>query len=244
MIATAIHAGHELRPEVRAWLALDDDGRLREEDPGTDRIASRFNTHIVVARSRFEVDLNRRREEAVYRTPSQSWDLQVWRDNLPADVVERSLAIYDAFYGDLGCFLDRASESGSFFILDIHSFNHRRGPDRAAAPQAGNPDVNVGTGSLNERWRPVVDAFIGKLGRREVRGQKLDVRENVRFKGAHLARWVHQRYPDTGCVLALEFKKTFMDEWTGIVDFGHLDELADALRATVPALLPILWSVK
>ena len=62
----------------------------------------------------------------------------------------------------------------------------------------------------------------------------LDVRENVRFRGRQLAAWTHARYPDRGIVLALEFKKTFMDEWTGEVDRARLDELARALAGTVP----------
>ena len=62
------------------------------------------------------------------------------------------------------------------------------------------------------------------------------MRENVRFRGANLARWVHDRYPLTGCTLALEFKKTFMDEWTGELDEHHLAELTRALCRTLPAV--------
>ncbi|WP_253272749.1 hypothetical protein [Arsenicicoccus sp. oral taxon 190] len=61
---------------------------------------------------------------------------------------------------------------------------------------------------------------------------RLDVRENVRFRGAHLSRWVNTRYRGLGCALALEFRKTFMDEWTGEVDQARLVELRDALAAT------------
>ena len=37
-------------------------------------------------------------------------------------------------------------------------------------------------------------------------------------------------------MLALEFKKTFMDEWTGEVDRARIDELARALAGTIPAV--------
>jgi N-formylglutamate deformylase len=37
IVGTAIHAGHELRPEVAGCIALSDSQRLREEDPYTDR---------------------------------------------------------------------------------------------------------------------------------------------------------------------------------------------------------------
>ena len=35
-------------------------------------------------------------------------------------------------------------------------------------------------------------------------------------------------------MLALEFKKTFMDEWTGAADGARIEELARALAGTVP----------
>ena len=58
VIATAIHAGHDLRPEVAAEMTLAEAIRTREEDPVTDRIAAFVPAHVVVHRSRFEVDLN------------------------------------------------------------------------------------------------------------------------------------------------------------------------------------------
>ena len=59
VVATAIHAGHDLRPAVASCIALDDSTRLREEDPFTDRLTSVGGSTVVVHRSRFEVDLNR-----------------------------------------------------------------------------------------------------------------------------------------------------------------------------------------
>ncbi|OKL53536.1 hypothetical protein BSZ39_08980 [Bowdeniella nasicola] len=109
------------------------------------------------------------------------------------------------------------------------------------APEADNPEVNVGTGSLNsERFGGIVTAFMGALQAQRVPWGTLDVRENVRFFGGNLAQWVHENYPETGTVLALEFKKTFMDEWNGIPDEEHLRALNAALRETVPATLAAL----
>ena len=242
LIATAIHAGHEVRPEIAALFRINDAVRLREEDPFTDRIAARVDLHLPVSRSRFEVDLNRDRDHGVYRTPDDSWGLEVWRDKPSADAIERSLATHDAFYADLGRHLDDLAAVGPFVIFDVHSYNHRRGAEGGpTAPPDENPEVNIGTGSMGPRWRPVVEALIASLRGPQADSRSLDVRENVRFQGGHLARWVHQRYPDTGCAVAIEFKKTFMDEWTGTVDFEHVDALADALRA---AQEPVRASLK
>ena len=64
IIATSVHAGHDLRPEVQDLMVLDEATRLREEDPFTDRIAAVAPARVVVHRSRFETDLNRIREKA------------------------------------------------------------------------------------------------------------------------------------------------------------------------------------
>jgi N-formylglutamate amidohydrolase len=240
-VATAVHAGHDVRPEIADLLALGEDDRLREEDPYTERLTACAEFRAVVSRSRFEVDLNRSRAEAVYLDPEQAWGLGLWRKAPSSGVIARSLDVYDSFYADLGAHLDQLAASGPFVVFDLHSYNHRRdGPDGECAPQRDNPDVNLGTGSMGRRWRPVADAFIEALGEVEVSGRALDVRENVRFTGRQLARWVHERYPSTGCALAIEFKKTFMDEWTGAVDVEHLDALTDALRYAVPPVLRAL----
>lgn len=246
VVATAIHAGHELRPGVAGLMVLAEDDRLREEDPHTGELAAVAGSYVVVHRSRFEVDLNRPREEAVYRTPADCWGLEVWRDTvLPDDLVEGSLEVYDAFHDALAERLDALAASGPFVVFDVHSYNHRRdGADAPAQAAEDNPEVNVGTGSLDrDRFGGVVDAFIAALSAHDVLGGRLDVRENVRFRGGHLSRWIHARHPGVGCCLALEFRKSFMDEWTGELDRGRLRALADALASTVPAVEGALATV-
>ena len=39
VVATSVHAGNAVRADLAAHMVLDDDTRLREEDPHTDRIA-------------------------------------------------------------------------------------------------------------------------------------------------------------------------------------------------------------
>lgn len=97
VVATAVHAGHDLRPEVALEIALSDDERRLEEDPHTGEWASVGDSSVVVHRSRFEVDLNRSREQAVYLQPADAWGLHVWKGSLPAEVAEGSRALHDRF---------------------------------------------------------------------------------------------------------------------------------------------------
>jgi N-formylglutamate deformylase len=239
LVTTAIHAGHELRPEVAARMVLDDDVRRREEDPFTDLPTAAGGSALVVHRSRFEVDLNRPREGAVYVRPDDAWGLELWREPLTEDQIERSLAEHDEFYAAMADHLDPLAADGPFVVLDLHSYNHRRGgPEAEPAPEIENPEVNVGTGSLDRhRWGGLVERFMAVLATQKVNGHPLDVRENVRFQGGYLSRWVHERYDGTGVALAIELKKVFMDEWTGVPDLDHLGQLTTALSATVPTLI-------
>lgn len=220
-----------MRPELIPHLGIDEVTRMREEDPYSDYWVLACGNRVFTRRSRFEVDLNRPRAEAICVQPEDCWNLRVWRDSIEGVLMERSLAEYDAFYEILDEVLrELAARFGRFVVLDFHSYNHRRaGPDAAASDAAANPEINIGTGSLErERWSPVVDRFLESLRKHDFLGRRLDVRENVRFRGRQIAEFVHQKYPEQGCALAIEVKKFFMDEWTGV---AHADEM----RALLPA---------
>lgn len=240
VVATAIHAGHVIRPDVLARSALDDGVRLREEDPFTDRWLAIAGNQINVERSRFELDVNRPRDAAVYLDADAAWSLDLWTSPLPPDVVERSLAIYDTFYEDLAGVCDAvASEHEKFVVLDLHAYNHRRGgPDAPVDDPELNPEINVGTGSVDRpEWDDIVATFSYALRQFPFDGGHLDVRENVRFRGGHMSRWINDRYAGRGCALAIEAKKIYMDEWSGeplepvIVTIGEaLVVAAEAVR--------------
>jgi len=230
LVATALHHGHALREEVRGLSRLSASDRLREEDPYTGDWTDLAPTRVVVHRSRFEVDLNRPRERCVYAGPDEAWGLDLWRGPLPAAVRARSVALWERFYGALEALVERRlREVPRVLILDLHSYNHRRGgPGAAAEDPAENPEINLGTGTMDrEFWGPVVDPFVASLRRGS--GAPLDVRENIRFRGGHMARWLHARHPGAVCVLSVEARKSFMDEWTGRVDTQRFDALREAL---------------
>ncbi len=243
IVATAIHDGHELRPGVADLMALPEADRQREEDPHSADWAEAFDTRLVPDLSRFEVDLNRLRDGAVYRTPDDAWGLDLWAQPLGDVIVADSLARYDHFYAQMRRILDdKQRRHGRFVVLDLHTYNHRRdGPDGMPANPAANPQVNVGTGSLDrDHWGPLVDRFMADFEEFDFPGRTLDVRENVSFRGGYLSQWVHENYPDSGCCLAIELKKFFMDEWTGEVYDAEHKAIAQALAATRAGLIESL----
>ena len=229
VLATAIHDGHGLRADVAAAMRLPAGDRLREEDPHTGHAVRGVPTHVVACRSRFEVDLNRAADAAVYRTPEQCWGLDVWHRPPDQAMVEESLRLHRAYYAMLGTLLDDiAQRHGRFVLLDVHSYNHRRdGPGTPPTPQDAAPDINIGTFSMpRAEWAFLLDPLIEAMRAFDFNGRRLDVRENVAFQGkGEQTRFVHQRYPGAGCAIAIEFKKFFMDEWTGVPDASELEAM-------------------
>jgi hypothetical protein len=219
IVATAIHDGHELRPEVAAEVKLPDADRLREEDPFTGQAVLGVPTHVVVHRSRFEFDLNRGADEAVYGAPEQCWGLNVWHAPPDEALVARSLELHAGYYAMLKELLDEvAAGHPRFVLIDVHSYNHRRDePGAAAMPQEQAPDINIGTFSMpRDQWAFLLDPLMEAMRGFDFNGRQLDVRENVAFQGkGEQTRFVHEHYPGRGCAIALEFKKFYMDEWSG-----------------------------
>ncbi len=244
VVATAIHDGHGTRDDVLPLMALSDGERLREEDPFTAQMISGLTNQIVVHRSRFEIDLNRARDQAIYLKPEQAWGLKVWREQPDDDVSGRSLNFHDDYYAMLYEMLQSVERRyGSFVVLDVHSYNHRRdGAEAAPTPQVKAPDVNIGTISMDrDRWADVVDTIIEHFSGALIGGRHLDVRENIAFQGkGEQTRFIHERFSDHGCAIAIEFKKIFMDEWTGEPDVKIIEDIRDALTSLEPVLEELL----
>lgn len=235
IICTAVHDGHAVRDNLVDQFNLNAEERLYEEDPHTAGFATLREPNIVGLHSRFEVDLNRKRDAAIYMNPEDAWGLHVWQTPPTPEQKAESLRAYDGFYGSVKAFLQRCvDEHGGFVVYDVHTYNHRREEDnRQPADPEENPVVNVGTRNMNrERWAPVVETFMDTMRQHEVLGEPLDVRENVKFPGGWFNHWIHETFPDVSCVLSIEFKKVFMDEHTNELDEGTFEAFKKALTST------------
>ena len=221
-------------------MAISERERLREEDPFTECACRDVPNRIIVHRSRFEFDLNRSRDTAIYLSQEQAWGMDIWNEQPDPEVIRDTLSIYDAYYSMLRHTLRQLEKHhGCFVVLDIHSYNYRRdGPDAAPSDPKSSPEINIGTYSMDrDRWAHLVDPFMEKLRRFKFRGHLMDVRENIAFEGrGEQTRFIHEAFPRTGCAIAIEFKKFFMDEWTGLADRPALSTIRAMVRSALPVL--------
>lgn len=227
LLATAIHNGHRLPPELLETCGISEADRLREEDPHTGEFARLFHNHIVVESSRFAIDLNRSLEKAVYLIPQDCWGLPARKQPIPKATLERLQEDYDSWYRLLAYQVERLLKLHPFLVvLDLHSYNHRRGgPDAEPDPQIKNPDIIIGRSNLKDKHYPAAEALRAILDGQPYLGKALDCRLDVKFTGGNLSRWLNSHYPERLICLAIEFKKTFMDEWTGTLDPKAFQEL-------------------
>lgn len=233
VLTTALHDGHGMRPALRRHLVLPGEVRLREEDPLTGLLACTGDSQLRVRTSRFEVDLNRPRERAFPCNPEDTWGLTVWRELPPPLEIATSLALHDRFYRMVGQVVEnQIRRHGVAVVIDIHSYNHRRnGNTHEPADPALNPDIDVGLTELDRhRHRSLTQVLIHRLREVQVRGATPDVRVNVRYPdGGHFPKWLHARFGGEVCAITLEYKKTFMDEWSALADVVVLEALRSGL---------------
>jgi len=234
IVCTAIHNGHDLSPEVLKNLAVNKDIQLMEEDPYTERF-TKFSSNLIIGRtSRFEVDLNHSVEKCIYKNPEDAWGLQT-RKETPSDlVISQSINKYQEFYTSAKShFAQLEKKFGRFFVFDIHSYNHHRKGSKADFDNPKlNPEIIIGTNNMPKKWFPLVDKIQNKLTSFDYFGRSLDVRIDVKFPGGHFSRWIHTNFPDSACCIAVEFKKIWMDEWTGEIYEDKLNKLIAALNST------------
>ncbi len=212
----ALHAGHDVRPDVAGKMKISPADRRYEEDPHTEAFLQSFPIQIVARYSRFEYDPNRPPQSAVYTTPDTCWNLDVWhRPQTKAETAE-SLDRHQEMHGLMDIVGDYLLQNSRYGILfDLHSYNYqRKGPmEWHADPK---PVINLGTGPVNrEIFGPCLEDFMARLKTFSIDRRKIYVAENEIFKGGHLARRLSRNHYNRLLVLAIEFKKAFMNELSG-----------------------------
>jgi N-formylglutamate deformylase len=245
LVVTAIHEGHQTRDGLKNLFNLNGSERLREEDPFTASWLSVSDNRITVHHSRFEADVNRPPDKAVYRVPDDAWGLKVWKQELPADVLQTSQRVYDDFYEQCTAYFDHLfTLQDKLIVYDIHSYNHRRESGITEADPAENPEINIGTKNMDRQlWDPVIGKLTEHFRTFNYDGRNLDARENIKFKGGYFGQWLYKQYGKKICPISIEFKKFFMDEWTGEPFERDIQLIDQLLQSSKPPVLDALKRV-
>lgn len=234
----AMHAGDRLRPDIQDALAVSPQDKYREEDPFTDLFIRDFPIQIICRDSRFEYDVNREYQRGIYDEHKKTWGLKVWKHDLTAEQRAQSLAKHQEFHDLLDIITSFMLQHNQRAVLfDMHSYCYQR-ETRQAWYEDDKPEVNVGTKAVNrELFGEMIHNFMQDLATIRVDSKPVRVLENDIFFGGHLSRRLSAKHYERVLVLALEFKKTFMDEWSGQVYPEILETLITGFQSATRKLV-------
>ena len=238
-LATSLHHSHQVRASLRKKMKINDEERRYEEDVAMDRFLDSFPITLAANISRFECDLNRAPPDALYRHPSQAWNLDIWREPPAEADYEQSIQKWRTFDQTLELFWQHVlGEYGFGVIFDFHSYNYQRQHSSQHWSTDEKPVINLGTHHIDrEYFAPLIDLFIQKLRRIELAGDHLTIRENCLFFGADMVQRVTRRSKGRVLVLPIELKKIYMDEHTGAIFEEFLGPLVRMIPAAIHELM-------
>ena len=239
-VGAAIHAGSIIRESLIEALAVSDSNRLREEDPGTEKFIEKLPISFTAIDSRFEYDLNRSIEKAIPLTPEMAWGLQVWNRDLTRKEIAISLDKYREFHYLMDITFDYLVERGcKVYLFDIHSYCYQR-ESQLPWYKDQKPVINLGTEPISrKKFHAEISFLLERFNDMTVSGRKISVGENEVFKGGYLARRLCARHPENLAVFAIEFKKVFMDEWSGKFYQDEYSELVNQFELLMEEFIGI-----
>ncbi len=227
-VCGAVHDGHQFRHELWENCLHTEYERWYEEDPCTKQMVHSHPIVISGLDSRFEYDLNRPPETAIFDT---AWGKQLWKQPLADVQKQKSLAKHANFYSVVEALFKKLEElHPKVIVFDMHSYNWKRW-DREV------PLWNLGTHNIdNERFGGIVKDWETKLGSIELpNGIKTTTGINDTFQGnGHFLKYITQNFDNT-LVLATEISKIYCDERTGVI----FPEVVDAVEKQLKELIPL-----
>jgi len=235
IIGVALHHSHRVRQDVRERMTMDEDARLYEEDPFTERFLGRTTHRLTPNQSRYEVDMNRSSHRAVYLTPDMAWGNEIYASRPSRELIEKSNEKWYEFHTLVDAAVQHAiDEFGHAVVLDMHSYNYQRDGDTDWRTD-GQPVINLGTRhlQLDDEGEQLKDWFFEQLEATTVLGEEALVEENSVFYGGYLNRRLSRTYGSDCLTLSVEFKKVFMHEQTGQPHPKVLDDLLDQFHGIV-----------
>ncbi|NRA91811.1 MAG: N-formylglutamate amidohydrolase [Psychroserpens sp.] len=226
-VCGAVHDGHQFRKELWNNCLHSEYDRWYEEDPETKNMVIQHPILIAGCDSRFEYDLNRIPEEAVFET---AWGKQLWKTPLSEDQKQRSHDKHDNFYKVVDALISKLeAKFGICIIYDIHSYNWKRW-DREV------PTWNLGTSNIDtERFGEAIEIWRQSLA--EIKfpyGIKSTAKINDTFFGnGYFLRFITNNFKNT-LVLATEIAKIYCDEYDQITFPEIVKLVEDELLHRIP----------
>lgn len=229
-VCGAVHDGHQFRPSLWENCKHTEYERWYEEDPCTKEMVQTFPIVIAGRDSRFEYDLNREPERAVY---DDAWGKQLWKQPLDSTEKELSLEKHTNFYKVVHALIQKLeSDFGHALVFDMHSYNWKRW-DREV------PVWNLGTINVDQdRFSVFAESWSKKLGSMKLpNGLVSTSKINDTFQGnGYFLKYITQNFNNT-LVLATEISKVYCDELSGVIFPEVVQSVERQLKELIPEMV-------
>ena len=226
-VCGAVHDGSQFRKSLWENCLHSEYDRWYEEDPCTKEMVQSHPVVIAGCDSRFEYDLNRGPDTAIYE---DAWGKKLWRDPLPETEKEHSLRKHSAFYQVTHALMSKIeSKYHRAIVFDMHSYNWKRW-DREV------PVWNLGTTNIdNERFGGLVESWRKKLADMDLpNGINTTAGINDTFYGkGYFLKYITDHFKNT-LVLATEIAKVYCDEYSGIIYPEVVRSVEKQLKELIP----------
>ena len=226
-VCGAVHDGHQFRKELWENCIHTEYERWYEEDPETRNMVISHPIVISGLDSRFEYDLNRAPDDAVFET---AWGKQLWHKPLPEDMKQKSLEKHSNFYKVVHALIQKIeSKFGVCVVYDMHSYNWKRWNREV-------PTWNLGTSNIdNSRFGDEVEAWRKSLSEINFpRDIKSTSKVNDTFQGnGYFLKFITNSFNNT-LVLATEIAKVYCDEYDYIIYPEVVSAVEKQLRYKLP----------
>lgn len=224
----AVHDGHQFRRSLWENCLHTEYERWYEEDPCTREMVRTMPIVIAGCDSRFEYDLNRSPDGAIY---TDAWGKQLWQTPLSKEEYDLSLAKHRTFYEVVHALVETLEQKfEKCIVFDMHSYNWVRW-DREV------PTWNLGTKNIdNDRFGSVVKSWRLKLSEMKLPNEiKSTAKINDTFQGnGFFLRYITGTFSNT-LVLATEIAKVYCDEMNGTI----YPEVVAAVEAQLKEMIPL-----
>ncbi len=206
----AVHDGHQFRKELWENCLHTEYERWFEEDPETKEMIKSHPIVIAGCDSRFEYDLNRAPETAIYE---DAWGKQLWKNPLPKEMHAKSLEKHANFYKVVHALISKLEDKfGVCIVYDMHSYNWRRWTREV-------PTWNLGTTNVdNKRFGSEIESWRASLAKMNLPKQiKSTSKINDTFQGnGYFLKYITHNFKNT-LVLATEIAKVYCDELSQVI---------------------------
>ncbi len=226
-VCGAVHDGHQFRKELWENCIHTEYERWYEEDPETKQMIHSHPIVMAGCDSRFEYDLNRTPEEAVFET---AWGKQLWKSPLPEAQKTKSQQKHANFYKVVHALITKLEEKfGVCVVYDMHSYNWKRWEREV-------PTWNLGTSNVdNDKFGNDIELWRQSLSEIEFpHNIKSTAKINDTFQGnGYFLKFITNNFKNT-LVLATEIAKVYCDEYDHIIYPEVVATVTKSLRSRLP----------